>query len=156
MSTRTVRRTTVVDVGPDALWSWVTDFTNINHELWPLMQMRVPRRLRGMRVADLEPGQRLGRIPILYGGILPLDYDDLTVAEIEPGRFLERSTMASMSLWQHERTITTADDGRSRLTDVLTFSPRLPLRPLTPLLVRVVALLFSHRQRRVVEAFSTT
>jgi hypothetical protein len=152
---RTVRRTTVVSAGPDLLWAWVTDFTNINHEMWPVMRMHVPRRLRGMTIADVQPGQRLGRIPILYAGFLPLDHDDLRLLEIEPGRFLERSTMGSMALWQHERTVTAIGGGRSRLSDVLTFRPRLALRPLAPVLERVVGWLFSHRQRRVAAAFAS-
>ena len=43
---------------------------------------------------------------MLLGGFLPVDYDDLCLAEIEPPRrFLERSRMLSMSIWQHERIV---------------------------------------------------
>ena len=53
-----------------------------------------------------RPGQRLFRSWLLVGGLLPVDYDDVSFAEVEPGRrFLERSSLLSQSVWEHERTI---------------------------------------------------
>ena len=50
-------------------------------------------------------GERLFRSWILLFGVLPIDYDDITLVSIEPGRgFHERSSMLSMRVWEHERT----------------------------------------------------
>ena len=38
--------------------------------------------------------------------MIPIDYDDLTLVALEPGRgFHERSRMLSMRVWEHERTL---------------------------------------------------
>ena len=66
----------------------------------------------------------LGRSWVLALRVLPVDYDDLCLVELEPGqRFLERSSMLSMSMWQHERTVTPAPEG-CEVTDRLAFQLR--------------------------------
>jgi hypothetical protein len=80
-------------------------------------------RLRGRTIDDIRPGTRAGRSWILLFGLIPVDYDDLGIAELEPGRrFLERSTMLSMGFWEHER-----------------------------LAGAIVAFLFRHRHRRLAD-----
>ena len=84
---------------------------------------------------------------MLLFGVIPVDYDDLTLVAIEPGRrFLERSPMLSMREWQHERVLEPDGTG-TRVTDRLTFTPRLGL--LKPLAVWIVGLLFRHRHKRL-------
>ena len=65
-------------------------------------------------------GERWFRSRLLLFGVLPVDYDDLTLVSIEPGRgFHERSSMLSMRVWEHERTLEPAEGGtlvRDRLT----------------------------------------
>ncbi|MDP3893205.1 hypothetical protein [Nocardioides sp.] len=148
-----VARTTRVAAPAGRVWDRVTTFEGINHELMPLMRMVLPRRYAGSTVDDLEPGQRVGRVWILYLGFLPLDFDDLTIAELEPGRrFLERSRMATMRTWQHERVVEPLPEGDAcTLTDRLTFEPR--MRLLDPLLRRVVTFVFAHRHRRLLAHF---
>jgi hypothetical protein len=84
--------------------------------------------------------------------VIPVDYDDLVVEEIEDGsRFLERSQMLTMRVWQHER-ILEASGSATRVTDRLTFTPRL-LGP-KALARAVVGFLFSRRHRRLRAWFS--
>jgi ligand-binding SRPBCC domain-containing protein len=83
-------------------------------------------------------------------GVVPFDYDYLTIAELEPGRrFLEQSTMLSMSSWQHERTITPDTGGTAVVHDRVTFQPRVALRLTAPLLAVGIGAFFSHRHRRL-------
>jgi hypothetical protein len=96
---------------------------------------------------DVEPG-RIGRSWLLLFGFIPFDYDDLGIVRVEPGRgFLERSSMLSMRLWEHERTLESLDEERCRLTDRVAWEPRLPLpgAALRPL----VGFVFRHRHRRL-------
>jgi hypothetical protein len=153
---REVRRTSVVGASREQVWQVVTTGEGINDELRPLLRMTTPRGVGSLDLDAVEPGTRLGRSVLLLGGLLPVDYDDIGIAEIEPGhRFLERSTMLSMRSWQHERVVEDVEVG-CRVTDVLTFEPRLPLA-LVPgaldLLERVVGLLFTHRHRRLARRF---
>jgi hypothetical protein len=76
--------------------------------------------------ASWKPGERLFRSWLLLVGLLPLDYDDVSFLEIEPGRrFLERSSLFSQQLWEHERVIEPESHG-CRITDRIHFEPRLP------------------------------
>ena len=60
----------------------------------------------------------LGRSWILLGGVLPVDYDDLCLAELEPGRrFLERSRTLAFRVWQHERVVEPEGAGACGVTD---------------------------------------
>jgi hypothetical protein len=73
-----------------------------------------------------KPRERLFRSWILLAGILPVEYDDLAFEEVEPGyRFLERSSMFTQRIWEHERVIEPCPQG-CRVTDRVYFEPRLP------------------------------
>jgi hypothetical protein len=126
----------------------------INHELRPLLRMTMPASLRGKTIEVVPLGEPLGRSWILLFGLVPVDYDNLGLAERGPGlRFLERSTMLSMNSWEHERTVTPAEDG-CEITDRLTFMLRRPLAavPGSDRLARaIVARLFAHRHRRLAD-----
>ncbi|HST70140.1 MAG TPA: hypothetical protein VLI94_10825 [Solirubrobacterales bacterium] len=136
-----------LDADAETLWARVTDPVGINDELRPLMRMTVPRGAPDFGLGDLEPG-RIGRSWILLFGFLPFDYDDLTLIRVERERgFLERSSMLSMRLWEHERTLTPLGEDRCRITDRLAWESRLPLpgawfRPL-------VLAVFRHRHKRL-------
>jgi hypothetical protein len=139
--------TSELDVDPEALWARITDPAGINDELRPLMRMTVPAGARDFGLDDPEPG-RIGRSWLLLFGFLPFDYDDLTIVRLERGRrFLERSSMLSMRLWEHERTLTPLGEGRCRITDRVAWEPRLPLSGswFRPLVLGV----FRHRHRRL-------
>jgi hypothetical protein len=148
--------TSTVAATPDAVWRRVTTPEGINDELWPWLRMTMPRGLRGRTIDQVEPGTRPGRSWLLLFRILPVDYDDLGIAELGPGnRFLERSSMLTMHSWQHERVVEEAGDG-ARVTDRLTFELRRPLVLLPGagrLATAIVAAMFRHRHRRLAAHF---
>jgi ligand-binding SRPBCC domain-containing protein len=147
---------TRVDAAPDQVWARVTTPDGINAELRPIMRMTMPRRWAGASIADLTPGEHVGRSWLLLGGVVPFEFDDLTVAEIGPGhRFLEISEMAMYSAWTHERTVTADGDG-AVVTDAVGFVLRRPLRwvPGVGGLHRaVLQRTFRHRHGRLRAAF---
>ena len=149
----------VVAQPADAVWARATSAEGINHELRPILRMTMPATLRGKTIDDVEIGVPLGRSWLLLFGLIPVDYDDLTLAELEPGnRFLERSEMLSMRVWQHQRTVEPVDAGSCRVTDRLAFELRRPMAwiPGSANLARaIVAALFRHRHRRLAGAFTT-
>lgn len=143
-----------LEADAEAVWARAIDPDGINYELRPLMRMTVPKGAEDFGLDDLEPGH-IGRSWIFYFGFLPFDYDDLNIVRVEPGRgFLERSTMLSMRLWEHERTVTPLGEGRCRVEDRLAWEPRLPLpgawtRPL-------IRFVFNHRHGRLRRWFGGT
>jgi hypothetical protein len=117
----TVERSTALAAPAERVWARVTTFAGVNDELRPWLRMTAPRELRQAALTDLDLGRRACRSWVLLGGIVPFDYDDVTLVEIGPGmRFLERSPMLSQRLWQHERWVEPVDGGY-RLTDRLTY-----------------------------------
>ncbi|RMI32701.1 SRPBCC family protein [Nocardia stercoris] len=152
MTFERVVRTSLVDAPVAAVWAAVTTPAGFNAELWPYLRMTVPRPFRGATIADVTPGMHIGRSVLLLFGVLPIDYDDITIAEIDEGRrFREESAMLSMRPWIHERALRPVGD-RTEVTDTLTFAPRPPLA-LVPgagaVLRGIVAALFRHRHRRL-------
>ncbi|HEY6731615.1 MAG TPA: hypothetical protein VI039_11375 [Solirubrobacterales bacterium] len=137
------------ELGADTatVWARAIDPAGINDELRPLLRMTVPRGAEDFGLDNPEPG-KIGRSWIFLFGFIPFDYDDIAIVRIEPERgFLERSSMLSMRLWEHERTLTPIDEGRCRIEDRLAWEPRLPLpgvlfRPL-------VHAIFRHRHKRL-------
>jgi hypothetical protein len=138
---------------PQAVFERVMSADGINFEMAPFLRMTVPRGLEELDLARVQPG-RLGRSWILLFGLVPVDYDDLGLERIEPGRgFLERSTMLSQRLWEHERTIEPRPGGGCTVTDRVAWEPRLPLpgRLLAPLF----GAFFRRRHRRLRRHFGT-
>ena len=106
---------------PPVVWERVITPDGINDELAPWVKMTIPPG-----GAELRAG-RIGRSWILLFGALPVDYDDLFIEDFEPGRaFRERSTMASVSAWWHDRTLLDLPGGGTRVVDHVRFTPRLP------------------------------
>lgn len=150
-----VSPTSKIGTAAPAVWERISSFEGINTELMPWMRMRPPHRYAGRTLADITPGEPLGRVWIFYLGFLPLDWDSLTVEELEVGhRFAERSTMASMAVWEHERIVTALGSDHCEVTDRVAFVPRLPFRPARRALRRTVTALFAHRHRRLVDHFN--
>ena len=148
-----VEQTSVVARPAAEMWRRAVTEEGINDELAPILRMTMPAGLRGKTIDDVEVGVPLGRSWILLGGLLPVDYDDLRLVELEPGRrFLERSSMLSMRVWQHERIVEPTGSGSCAVTDRLVFELRRPLAwlPGASRLARaIVAALFRHRHRRL-------
>jgi hypothetical protein len=153
-----VEQVSTVAASAAAVWERAITEEGINHELGPWLRMTMPPGLRGATIDDVHVGEPLGRSWILLGGVLPVDYDDLCLAELEPGhRFLERSSMLSMRLWQHERIVDQAGDATCTVTDRLAFQLRRPLAWVPAadrLAAALIRRLFAHRHRRLATYFS--
>ena len=130
------------------VWSRVTTPAGVNGELMPIVRMTLPRGVSRLDPDSIPIGTPVGRCWILLFGLVPIDWDDLTLVSLDPpSAFLERSSMLSMRSWEHERTLEATDDGACVLRDRVRFEPRLPLpgRMLLPLYRTV----FRHRHRRL-------
>lgn len=134
------------------VWEHATGFDGINDELMPLLRMTRPRGWDRLQPDRVRLGERAFRSWLLAGGVLPVDYDDLTLVALEPGRrFQERSRMLIASVWEHERTVEPTGPGTCTVTDRLRFTPR--AAPFGPVLRWVVPVLFRHRHRRLRRRF---
>lgn len=141
-----------VNAPADVVWARIVTPEGINHEMRPIMTMSEPRGT-SLDLSTIEVGVPVGRCWLRLFGVLPFDYDDLMIAELEPGRrFHEKSTMLSMRRWEHERTVEPAGDGTCTVHDRVTFEGRVGF--LTPVLARVVRFFFAHRHRRLVAYYA--
>jgi ligand-binding SRPBCC domain-containing protein len=134
-----------------AVWARVSTAAGVNDELRPLFRMTAPARLRREGLGAVDVGQRICRSFVLLGGVLPIDWDDITLVELDPpAGFRERSSMLSQRVWEHERTLEQTSDG-CVLTDRIGYEPRiaLPDAVLGALFSRV----FRHRHRRLQRRF---
>jgi ligand-binding SRPBCC domain-containing protein len=143
---RTVSRialtfTSDLTASPERVWQWMTSASGILREMAPLMRMTVPASFTDLANTTVPLGQRLFRSWVLLFGVLPIDRSDLTLISLDVGKgFVEESPMLSMKLWRHERTIHVVD-GRTRLTDRLTFEPRFA----SPAIEWFIRKIFEHR-----------
>ena len=146
---RVVENHVEVSATPAAVWVRVVDVDGINHEMRPWMTMNMPRGTSGLTVETIPLGRPVGRAWLRLFGLIPFDYDHLTIVELEPGkRFLERSTMLSMRHWEHERTLIPVPGG-TRVRDRVILEPRLPIPGLAAILATLLDAFFKHRQRRL-------
>src|SRR5512143_677123 len=131
-----------LSAAPEEVWAHAMSIRGVNRELFPVARMTCPRDL-GRDLTRLPLGRRAFRSWILAAGIVPIDYDDLTLVGLEPGRrFLERSSLWSQLECCHERSVEPAAGG-SIVTDRVRFVPRLPA--LAPLFLPVFRLSFRVR-----------
>jgi ligand-binding SRPBCC domain-containing protein len=148
-----VEQSSVIAAPATEIWERAITEEGINDELSPILRMTMPAGLRGKTIDDVEVGVPLGRSWILLGRVLPVDYDDLCLAELEPGRrFLERSRTLAFSAWQHERVVEPAGEGECRVTDRLEFELKRPIAWIpgsARLATAIVSFLFRHRHRRL-------
>jgi ligand-binding SRPBCC domain-containing protein len=150
-----VERQSTIDAPVEQVWARVVTPEGINDELRPWMTMSMPGGAEGLTVDNVPVGEPIGRAWIRLFGIIPIDYDRLTIAELQPGRsFDEQSTMLSMRTWRHERSLTPDGDGKTVVRDRITFELRAPLRLATPVMAAGVRALFGHRHRRLQRHFA--
>ncbi len=153
-----IQRSSSLPISAEAAWARVVTEQGINDELAPWLRMTMPKRLRGRTIDDvaaevLAGEGELGRSWILLFGVLPVDYDDLRIVELEPGRsFDERSQTLAFCVWLHQRRIEPSGPDSCRVSDRLGFELRAPPAriPGAARLARAtVGALFSHRHRRL-------
>ena len=136
---------------PERVWAHATSMAGINQELAPLLRMTHPPGMTAL--GDLSPplGTPLFRSIILLFGVLPIDFDDVTLEAVEPGRgFREHSRTLSQRSWIHERSIESIDSG-VRLVDRITFEPKVPVASV--IIVPLLHLVFKNRHRKLVGLF---
>ena len=148
-----VEISTVVAAPQQVVWDRIASVAGVNHELGPLIRMTAPQHVDRIAMEAVPLNRMWFRSKVLILGV-PLDYDDLTIVELEQGRrFLERSSMRSMRVWQHERVLEPEGDG-TRVTDRLTFTTRGPVpHALARVVVRAI---FRHRHKRLGAWFSAS
>lgn len=152
--TWTFQQHSVIAAPASAVWRWVVTPHGINDEMAPWLTMSVPRGAEGITIDNLEIGHPIGRAWLRLFGLIPCEYDNLTITYLEQRRrFREHSTMATMSQWIHDRTVEPGAGQSTRVTDVITFSPRRGLRLTGPTLRRVLIAFFRHRHRRLAARF---
>jgi len=128
----------------ERVWEWITSVEGISAEMWPLFCMTFPKGIRSLSDLQIKPGVRMFRSFVFLFGVLPIDYSDMTLLELDTGQgFIEQSPMGSMRLWRHERQIVPcpSDPEAVLLVDQLTFSPRMARRLVAWFIRRV----FTHR-----------
>ena len=151
-----IERQSVVDAPAEQVWARVVTPEGINDEVRPWMTMSMPRGAESMTVDNVPVGVPIGRAWLRLFGVLPFDYDRLTIAELKPGHsFDEQSTMMSMRTWRHQRTVTPDGDAKAVVRDRITFQLRTPLRPATPIVAAGLRALFGHRHRRLQRHFAS-
>jgi ligand-binding SRPBCC domain-containing protein len=152
----TFRISSSLNAPPDVVWRHATTPEGINSELWPWLRMTIPRDVGDLSLENVPLDRKLGRSWILLFGLLPVDYDDIALAELDDRhRFLERSRTSTMRVWHHERSISNRASG-CILEDRLAFAPRrfLALLPGTERIsTAIVAAIFRHRHRRLRKLF---
>jgi hypothetical protein len=150
-----VERSSRLNVPAGRAWSDAVTEAGIAWEMRPFFRMTMPPGARGRTIDDVPVGEPLGRAWLLLFGVVPVDYDDLTIAELGPGRrFLERSSMALLCDWQHERVVEADGPDACLVTDRLGFVVRSPLARVPGsrrIAARLVGAFFSHRHRRLRE-----
>jgi hypothetical protein len=141
-----------LEAGADRVWARVITPAGINDELRPWLRMTVPRGVERLDPSSVELGRPIGRSWVLLFGLLPFDYDEITLVRLEEGRgFLERSRMLSQRVWEHERTLEPTADGGCLITDRARWEPRIPLPG--ALLRPLFRAVFRHRHRRLRRRF---
>ncbi len=134
----------------EAVWRHICTMEGVNTELSPWFRMSIPSQMRGKTLADAPVGEVLGRSWLLLFGVLPLEYDEITLIGVEPLAFIESSTMLMQRVWRHERRIQ-ATAGGCTVTDKVSWQPRFPGAGF--LLTWLVPALFRHRHRRLEDRF---
>jgi len=139
---RSFRVSCTLRAAPAEVWAGAATIEGVNAELAPFARMTSPGE------GEIRTGA-LGRSWILLGGVLPVDFDDLVLESVEPGRgFRERSRLGSCSAWHHDRTLQPLAGGGTRVVDEVAFAPRLRAAGGLQALVFEAAFRWRHRRLR--------
>lgn len=110
---------------PNEVWRLIGTMAGVNRELFPFARMTYPAHQTLIAPDCMPLRRRAFRSWIWLFGIIPIDYDDITFMKFYPsGGFVEDSTLFSMKIWRHERTLEPTKTG-CLLTDQVSFVPRI-------------------------------
>jgi hypothetical protein len=143
MSVRTFAISSVLAASPAAVWERVSSMRGVNEELGPWLHMSYPDDANGRRLSPEDTGRPLFTSTLSFLRVVPYDRHRIQLTRVVPEQgFLEESTSWTMRAWRHERTLE-PHEGGTRLSDRLTFEPRLP--GIGPVAERLVGAVFRHR-----------
>ena len=133
------------------VWAHASDFKEINREFWPLLRMTYPAGKAQITPESFPLGEVAFRSWLLLFGVIPVEYDDITLVELVPGQhFSEVSRMLAIREWRHRRSVTPEGSG-CILADEIAFTPR--LRMMGPVQVWLCRIVFARRHRRLRRLF---
>ena len=139
-----------LDAAEDIVWDDVLTPKGVNYELRPWLSMTLPAALREASIEDVPLNTPLGRSWILFLGLLPIEFDHISLEDRGPRRFVEVSTMLTQRMWRHEREVTPHRNG-CWVQDRLEWTPR--IHGLGPVASVIIPGLFQHRHRRLIERY---
>jgi hypothetical protein len=142
--------TVASELGADAaaVWAHAASLDGVNAELAPL-RMSGPR---GVALDDkMVPLGRPAFVSVVtLWGVVPLDLHELTLVDVAPGRsFHEASRSLVQRRWVHVRRVEASAGGGCRVSDEVTFTPRL----LGGLVRAIIVRTFARRHRRLRRMF---
>lgn len=137
----------------EQVWAHASTFAGVNRELWPLARMTYPPALSRLTPETFPVGRTAFRAWILLLGLVPVDYDDVTLTELEPGRgFYEVSRLLTLRELRHRRSVHPTAGG-CVVSDEIALVPR--VRGTGWLLARVYRRVFAWRHRRLRRLFGS-
>lgn len=143
--------TTSLPISVEKAWQHASTWADLNREFWPLARMTYPADRPRLTLESIPLGQRAFRSWILLLGCVPIDFDDLTLVALEPGRgFHEISRLSTMEVWEHRRTITPTPHG-CQIKDEVSGVPRWSW--IGPFSAWISMRVFKHRHRRLRRLF---
>ena len=80
-----IEQQSIVDAPAEQVWARVVTPEGINDEVRPWMTMSMPRGATSLTVDNVPIGEPIGRAWLRLFGVVPFDYDRLTIAELVPG-----------------------------------------------------------------------
>ena len=137
----------------DKIWESITSVKSIRKEIQPFFTMTAPQHIKSLGDIKLALGKPLFRSYVLLLGIIPIDYSDMTLLELEEKLgFVEQSPMKSMKLWRHERSIKPHHSKPDTviLIDKLIFQPRRA----KILVKKFIEVVFTHRHKVLKKHFN--
>jgi ligand-binding SRPBCC domain-containing protein len=135
----------------EQVWTHASTFAGVNRELWPLVRMTYPPAMSRLTPEAFPVGCTAFRSWIFLFGVLPVEFDDIALEELNPGLgFSEVSRLFTMREWRHRRTLMATAEG-CVVRDELAIVPR--WRGTGWLLAWVYRRVFAWRHRRLRRIF---
>lgn len=140
-SSRTIRRSTVLDGPADLVWAAVRTPQAFRFVTRGLVDWRPLRH----RTEPWQQGDEATGL-LLLGGVVPFSMHRIRIESIDDHERVLRSDESGglIRSWRHDIVVEPLADGRSRYTDVVHIDAGL----LTPFVVAFAWLLYRERQRR--------
>lgn len=154
---RTVEKVSHLAAPAPEIWNRIVTAEGINDEMRPWLTMSLPPHLTGQSLDRAPIGVPLGRAWLRAFGMVPFEWDNLMLAELEPGRrFHEISSMITADRWEHERTLTPVGSHRTRIHDRVVFRARCGGHGAEALMHLLVNAVFTHRHHRLQRHFGAS